>query len=269
MILLPAIDILGGKPVRLRQGDYNQASQVAASVLETARSFEQDGAEFIHLVDLDGAKAGHPVNDELILETANSVSIPVEIGGGIRTEEQARRYLDGGVHRIILSTAALANPQLVETLCRAYPGRIAAGLDCKDNRVKVAGWLEDGGVEIEEAIARMEKLGISTIIITDISKDGMLTGPAFDLYERLAPLTDCDLIASGGIACLDDLKKLKADGAVAGAITGKAVYAGAIDLKEAIEATRDSDSGVENSDITADITAELAGQKTDKEGKAC
>lgn len=236
MILLPAIDILGGKPVRLRQGDYNQVSQVAASVLETAKSFEADGAEFIHLVDLDGAKAGHPVNGDLILETANSVAIPVEIGGGIRTEADARRYLDGGVHRVILSTAALSNPELVETLCKAYPGRIAAGLDCKDNRVKVAGWLEDGGVQIGEAIARMEKLGVETLIITDISKDGMLTGPAFDLYNHLAPLTKCKLIASGGVARLEDLLKLQADGSVAGAIMGKAIYSGNLDLQEALKA---------------------------------
>lgn len=242
MILLPAIDILGGKPVRLRQGDYNQVSQVAASVVETAKSFEADGAKFIHLVDLDGAKAGHPVNDELVLQTANSVSIPVEIGGGIRTEADARHYLDGGVQRVILSTAALSNPKLVESLCKAYPGRIAAGLDCKDGRVKVAGWLEDGGVQIEEAIARMEKLGVETIIITDISKDGMLCGPAFDLYNHLAPLTQCKLIASGGVACLEDLLKLQADGSTAGAIMGKAIYSGKIDLKQALKATSQEDA---------------------------
>lgn len=235
MIVLPAIDILGGKPVRLRQGDYNQASQVAASVLDTAKSFEADGAQWVHLVDLDGAKAGHPVNDELILQTANSISIPVEVGGGIRNEVQARAYLDGGVQRVILSTAALADLDLVKRLAADYPGRVAVGLDCMNSRVKIAGWLEDGGVMIEDAVQTMEKAGIQTLIVTDISKDGMLSGPSHDLYQKLAKLTKCDLIASGGISCLEDLEKLQQDGNVAGAITGKALYSGKIDLKSALE----------------------------------
>lgn len=235
MILLPAIDILDGKPVRLRQGDYNQASQVATSVLETAKAFEADGAKWVHLVDLDGAKVGHPVNDKLILQTANELSIPVEVGGGIRTESQARDYLDGGVERIILSTAALADLDLVKRLALDYPNRIAVGLDCKDSRVKISGWLEDGGVMIEDAVQTMEQAGIRTLIVTDISRDGMLSGPSHELYKKLGKLTTCDLIASGGISCLKDLEKLKNDGFVAGAITGKAIYSGKIDLKSALE----------------------------------
>ncbi|MDO4663616.1 MAG: 1-(5-phosphoribosyl)-5-[(5-phosphoribosylamino)methylideneamino]imidazole-4-carboxamide isomerase [Erysipelotrichaceae bacterium] len=234
MIVLPAIDILEGKPVRLRQGDYNQASQVAASVLETAKSFEANGAKWVHLVDLDGAKAGHPVNDELILQTANALSIPVEVGGGIRSESQARAYLDGGIERIILSTAALADLDLVKRLSNDYPGRIAVGLDCKDMRVKISGWLEDGGVMIEDAVKTMEQAGIRTLIVTDIRRDGMLSGPSHELYQKLAKLTTCDIIASGGISSLEDLEKLQNDGNVAGAITGKAIYSGAIDLKSAL-----------------------------------
>lgn len=234
MIVLPAIDILDGKPVRLRQGDYNQASQVATSVLQTAKAFEKDGASWVHLVDLDGAKAGHPVNDALILQTANAIDIPVEVGGGIRNESQARAYLDGGVERVILSTAALADLDLVKRLAKDYPGRIAVGLDCKDSRVKISGWLEDGGVMIEDAVLTMEQAGIQTLIVTDISRDGMMSGPSHALYEKLAQLTSCNLIASGGISCLEDLEKLQKDGYVAGAITGKAIYSNAIDLKSAL-----------------------------------
>ncbi len=235
MIILPAIDIINGKPVRLIQGDYGQVSQVAESVLDTAKQFEAAGADFVHLVDLDGAKAGHPVNAGLILETANSISIPCEIGGGIRTEEQARTYLDGGLERVILSTAALEDPDLVARLVADYPGRIAAGLDCRDGRVKVAGWLKDGGQTIEEAIASMEKLGVDTFIVTDIAKDGMLQGASVDLMERLSRLTDGKLIASGGVSSMDDVRAL-ADLGLYGAISGKALYTGDLDLKEAIAA---------------------------------
>lgn len=233
MIILPAIDILSGRPVRLRQGDYNQASQVAESVLDTAKSFEADGADWIHMVDLDAAKAGKPVNHEIILEAAKSVSIPVEIGGGIRSVEDARLYLDGGVQRVILGTAALNNPELVETLTRDYPGRIAVSLDARDGRVKVAGWQEDGGVLLDDAVRDMEKAGVSTLIVTDIAKDGMLQGPSFDLMEHLSSITTCDLVASGGVSCADDIRKLAAQN-LYGAIAGKALYAGRLDLKEAI-----------------------------------
>lgn len=237
MIVLPAIDILGGKPVRLIQGDYSQASQVAASVTETAKAFEKAGASFLHLVDLDGARQGFPVNRDLIVQTARSLSIPVEAGGGIRTLDQARDYLDHGVERVILSTAALKDPAVVARLVEAYPGRIAAGLDCRNGQVRVAGWLEDGGMSIEEAVQAMEKAGIQTMIITDISKDGMLSGPSFDLYKRLRPLLQdsTQLIASGGISSLEDLCALQKDGAVQGAITGKAIYSGALDLGKAVE----------------------------------
>ncbi len=242
MIILPAIDILGGKPVRLKKGDYGKASQVASSVLETAKAFEQDGASFLHMVDLDGAKAGHPVNHELVLQTIEALDIPVEIGGGIRNAEQARMYLDGGAARVILSTAALEQPQLIGALAKEYPGKIAAGLDCENGRVKVNGWLEDGGTSIEEAITAMEQIGIDTIIVTDISKDGMLEGPSFELYEKLAPQTKCKIIASGGISKLDDLIWLAKSKTAAGAICGKAIYSGNVDLKEAIQALKQLDN---------------------------
>lgn len=236
MILIPAIDILNGKPVRLKQGDYNQASSVADSVLETAKAFEKAGAQWLHLVDLDGAKEGKPTNQALILETIQSVSIPVEIGGGIRSFEDAKAYLDGGAARVILSTAALQKPELVTQLVKLYPGQIAAGLDCLNGEVKLSGWLENSGTSIEQAIQQMQAAGIQTLIITDISKDGMLVGPSFALYNRLAPQTTCQIIASGGISNLDDLLTLERDQSVAGAIVGKAIYSGNIDLPTALNA---------------------------------
>ncbi len=236
MILIPAIDILNGKPVRLKQGDYNQATSVADSVLETAKAFEQAGAAWLHLVDLDGAKEGKPTNQALILETIQSVSIPVEIGGGIRSFEDAKAYLDGGAARVILSTAALQKPELVTQLVKLYPGQIAAGLDCLNGEVKLSGWLENSGTSIEQAIQQMQEAGIQTLIITDISKDGMLVGPSFELYNRLAPQTTCQIIASGGISNLDDLLTLERDQSVAGAIVGKAIYSGNIDLPMALKA---------------------------------
>lgn len=234
MQILPAIDIINGKPVRLKQGDYAQASQVAADALETARQFEADGASFVHMVDLDGAKAGHPVNQDLILKAAKELSIPVEAGGGIRTMDDIKAYLNGGVQRVILSTAALKNPELVKEACSLYPGRIAAGLDCRDGYVAIEGWLETSDVPVLDLAAAMKKAGVKTIIVTDIAKDGMLAGPSVELYKDiLKAQPDLELIASGGVSSLDDLKQLKQAG-VQGAISGKALYDGRIDLKEAI-----------------------------------
>ena len=245
MILIPAIDILNGKPVRLKQGDYNQASAVADSVMDTAKAFEQAGAEWLHLVDLDGAKDGKPTNQALILDTIQSLSIPIEIGGGIRTFEDAKTYLDGGAARVILSTAALQKPELVAKLVELYPGKVAAGLDCLHGEVKLSGWLENSGTSIEKAIAMMQDAGIQTLIITDISKDGMLVGPSFDLYNRLAPQTTCQIIASGGISSLEDLLALQADQSVSGAIVGKAIYSGKVELPKALNALKEAQDSKE------------------------
>lgn len=234
MIILPAIDIIDGKPVRLYQGDYAKKEVVASSVLETARSFEEAGAEFVHLVDLDGARSGSGQNRDLIVQTAQSLSVPVEVGGGIRTMETIRDYLENGVERVILGTAALENPALLEEALQAYGERIAVGLDCRDGRVSVSGWLNDSDADYLEFAEKMEKMGVRTIIFTDISRDGTLSGPNLEMLKALQKRVGLQIIASGGIKDLEHINQL-ADLDLYGAITGKAMYAGTLDLVQAIE----------------------------------
>lgn len=234
MILLPAIDILSGKPVRLIQGDYKQVSQVADSIVETAKTFEAAGAKWLHMVDLDGAKEGRPVNREHILQTVQTVNMQVEVGGGIRDAKTAKDYLDHGVARVIFGTAALSDPAMIRELTEEYKERIAVSLDAKEGRVMVAGWLEDGGMALDDAVALMEEAGVQTMIVTDISKDGMLAGPSFDLMEHLSKISNARFVASGGVSSLDDVRKLAAQN-LYGAIAGKALYSGALPLKEALQ----------------------------------
>lgn len=234
MIILPAIDIIDGKPVRLFQGDYAKKEVVASSVLETARSFEEAGAEFVHLVDLDGARAGSGQNRDLIVQTAQSLSVPVEVGGGIRTMETVRDYLENGVERVILGTAALENPALLEEALQTYGERIAVGLDCREGKVSVSGWLNDSDADYLEFAEKMEKMGVKTIIITDISRDGTLSGPNLEMLKALQQRVDLQIIASGGIKDLEHINQL-AGLDLYGAITGKAMYAGTLDLVQAIE----------------------------------
>lgn len=234
MIILPAIDIIDGKPVRLFQGDYAKKEVVASSVLETARSFEEAGAEFVHLVDLDGARAGSGQNRDLIVQTAQSLSVPVEVGGGIRTMETIRDYLENGVERVILGTAALENPDLLEEALQAYGERIAVGLDCRQGKVSVSGWLNDSDADYLEFAEKMEKMGVKTIIFTDISRDGTLSGPNLEMLQALQQRVGLQIIASGGIKDLEHIGQL-ADLDLYGAITGKAMYAGTLDLVQAIE----------------------------------
>lgn len=234
MIILPAIDIIDGKPVRLFQGDYAKKEVVASSVLETARSFEEAGAEFVHLVDLDGARAGSGQNRDLIVQTAQSLSVPVEVGGGIRTMETIRDYLENGVERVILGTAALENPALLEEALQSYGERIAVGLDCREGKVSVSGWLNDSNADYLEFAEKMERMGVKTIIFTDISRDGTLSGPNLEMLKALQQRVGLQIIASGGIKDLEHIGQL-AGLDLYGAITGKAMYAGTLDLVQAIE----------------------------------
>lgn len=238
MIILPAIDIIDRKPVRLYQGDYAQKEIVGSSVMELAKNFEQSGAEYIHLVDLDGAKEGKRVNHEIILETAHALDVPVEVGGGIRTMAQIESYLENGIDRVILGTSAMEDPQLLQDALRRYGERIAVGIDCRDGLVYGRGWLEASELHYITFAKQLEEMGVQTVIVTDISKDGTLSGPSTDMLAALKEQSGMRIIASGGIRSIEDIAALKQLG-LYGAITGKAMYHGTLDLKAAISLCRE------------------------------
>ena len=238
MIILPAIDIIDRKPVRLYQGDYAQKEIVGSSVMELAKNFEQSGAEYIHLVDLDGAKEGKRVNHEIILETAHALDVPVEVGGGIRTMAQIESYLENGIDRVILGTSAMEDPQLLQDALRRYGERIAVGIECRDGLVYGRGWLEASELHYITFAKQLEEMGVQTVIVTDISKDGTLSGPNTDMLAALKEQSGMRIIASGGIRSIEDIAALKQLG-LYGAITGKAMYHGTLDLKAAISLCRE------------------------------
>ncbi|KOA19954.1 1-(5-phosphoribosyl)-5-[(5-phosphoribosylamino)methylideneamino] imidazole-4-carboxamide isomerase [Clostridium homopropionicum DSM 5847] len=234
MIILPAIDLKGGKCVRLYKGDFNKTEVVAESALDTALSFKAAGAEFIHMVDLDGALKGKGVNYEIVSEIVKKVNVPVELGGGIRDMETIDFLINIGLSRVILGTAALNNPELVKTAVKKYGDKIAVGIDAKDGFVAVDGWINVSKVNYIDFAKEMEKIGVKTIIFTDISKDGTLQGPNLEQLGEIQNSVSCNIVASGGIKNLDDLKNINNMG-IYGAITGKAIYSGNINLKEAID----------------------------------
>ena len=238
MIIIPAIDIIDGKPVRLYQGDYNKKEIVAKDVLDTSTKFEYLGAQWIHLVDLDGAKKGELVNLNVIIEIAQTLSIPVEVGGGIRTFEDIKYLIDNGVSRVILGTSAMEDEKLLNKALREYGEKIAVGIDCKDGYVCGRGWLQKSSIHYIEFAKRLEKLGVKNIIVTDISKDGTLEGPNIEMLNELKKDVCMDITASGGIRDVSNIKALK-EIDVYGAITGKAIYAKTLSLEEAIKVTRE------------------------------
>ena len=237
MIILPAIDILNGRPVRLYQGDYDKVSQVADDVCKTAMQFAEGGAEWLHMVDLDGAKCGKRINGDVIVETAEKTGLFIEVGGGIRTMDDVVFYLTHGVQRVILGTAAVEDEMLLKEALARYGDRIAVGIDAFDGVVKTAGWLNDTGLDAYTFAEKMCELGVKTIIATDITKDGTMRGPTFAMYEQLMKIKGLHVIASGGITSLSDVKRLR-DMDVYGAIIGRSLYDGGISLQEALEVTR-------------------------------
>lgn len=234
MIIIPAIDIINKQPVRLYQGDYNQKEIVGQSILELAKTFEKEGASYLHLVDLDGAKEGSLINKDVIVEVANSISIPVEIGGGIRTMEAISYYLDNGIARVILGTSAMEDPTFLAAALAKFGDKIAVGIDCKDNYAYGRGWLEASTLHYLDFAKSLAEKGVKTIIVTDISKDGTLSGPNVEMLKTLSEEVDINIIASGGIKDIDDIEALKALGLYA-TITGKAMYHKTLDLKAAIK----------------------------------
>ena len=235
MILYPTMYLYEGQALRLVKGDYNQKTVYNDDPASVALDFKACGATRIHTVDLEGAKDGTTPNFETVCKIKEKSGLFVEVGGGIRDMATIRKYLDSGIDRVILGTAAVQNPELVKEAVAAYPGRIAVGIDLKDGFVAVKGWLETSALEAAAFMEQMRYVGVKTIICTDISKDGMMQGPNQELYQTLSKdFPDIDLIASGGVSCLQDIKELKSLG-LHGAIVGKAYYTGAVDLKEAIE----------------------------------
>lgn len=235
--LYPAIDMRDGKCVRLVQGDYDQETIYGDSPLDMARRFANEGAKWIHLVDLDGAKAGKRVNHEHVLAIASSLDVNVQIGGGIRTEEDVAFYLNNGVSRVILGSSAVSNPIFVKKMLAQYGEKIAIGIDARNGFVSTEGWLETSEVKAEELGKELAKEGAEVFIFTDIQMDGMLSGPNVESTVRLAEATGKQVIASGGVSAVGDLQKLSAQKqtGVSGAIIGKALYTKQFTLAEAFE----------------------------------
>lgn len=233
MIILPAIDMKDGQCVRLQKGEFSTVSQVADSALETARAFAAAGARWVHMVDLDGARGGVRTNFPHILEVIQQSGLSVELGGGIKTAEDVDKVAGTGVSRLVIGSAAATCPEVVDYALEHYGDRVAVGIDCLNGRVRTAGWERDSGLSGLELARQMEERGVKTIIFTDIATDGMLSGPSFDQLAALQKAVRCDIVASGGVATLDDVKRLR-DMGLYGAIIGKAYYAGTIDLAEAV-----------------------------------
>lgn len=235
VIIFPAIDIKDNKCVRLKQGDFNKVDVYSDDPLEMAKEWESKGAEFLHLVDLDGARGDGFNNKESIERIVKNIKIPIQLGGGIRSEEKAKHLLDLGVNRIILGTVAIENPELLKKLLDQYGNeKIVVGVDAKDGKVATRAWEVVSEVDSLKLCKELEAMGVKTIVYTDISKDGMLEGPNFQIYERLLEETNLDIIVSGGVSFMEDIKRLKKMDPY-GAIIGKAFYDNLLDFKEVIK----------------------------------
>ena len=234
MILLPAIDLYEKKVVRLTRGDYAQMTVYNDDPVAQAKLFQEAGAQWLHTVDLEGAKDGSTPNYSVIEAICKDTSLKVEIGGGIRSLDTIQKYLDAGVERVILGTKAVTDPAFLEESLDKFGSHIAVGGDIKDGKIAIKGWLETAQDSVEDFFTKLCKLGVSTVICTDVSKDGMLAGTNVDLYRQLSQKFSLDLIASGGVSSQEDLTRLKALG-LYGAILGKALYTGALDLKTALK----------------------------------
>ena len=237
MIIFPAIDLYDKKAVRLLKGDYNQMTVYSENPCEIAKDFEDKGATHIHIVDLEGAKTGGTPNIDCVKEIVASTSLFCEIGGGIRSMETVDSYINAGIKRVILGTAAVENEDFVKECTDKYGDKIAVGVDIKDGYVAIKGWLEKSEFKCFEFCEKMQNLGVKTLICTDISKDGAMVGTNHELYRELSEKFDIQIVASGGVSSIEDVKKLRGLD-IYGAIIGKAYYTGAIDLEEAIEVAK-------------------------------
>jgi phosphoribosylformimino-5-aminoimidazole carboxamide ribotide isomerase len=241
MQVIPAIDLLDGHCVRLHQGDYDQVTRFSDDPVAQALAWQRQGAERLHLVDLDGARTGKPVNDQVVKAITASLRIPVQLGGGVRSADRARELLACGLDRVILGTVALEQPELVDDLARRHPGRIVVGIDARNGKVATRGWIEESTVDATALAQRFAASGIAAIISTDIATDGTLAGPNLEALRAMAEASSIPVIASGGIGTLEHLLSLLALAplGVEGVIVGRALYDGSVDLAEALAAIAD------------------------------
>lgn len=233
MIIFPAIDILNGKCVRLIQGDYQQETVYSDSPVNMALGWESKGAEYLHLVDLDGAKTGQSINKQVIKEIAQSVSIPVQVGGGIRSIETVKEHIENGVSRVIIGTAAISDPDFLQEAVDTYEDKIAVSIDAKNGYVATDGWTRTSEIKAIDLLLELEQMGVETIVYTDILKDGMLQGPNFAELTTINQATSIDVIASGGVTTKEDVKQLQSMD-LYGAIIGKALYDGNLKFEDLV-----------------------------------
>ncbi len=234
MYIIPAIDLIGGQAVRLQKGDYQKVTVYSEYPTEVAKEFEAKGARLLHVVDLDGAKDGTTANFDTVEDIIKNTGLSVEIGGGVRNMERIKKYIDIGVDRVIIGTAAITEPDFLRAAVKEYGEKIVVGVDIKDGFVAIKGWLEISEVSCFDFCRHLCDIGVKTVIVTDISKDGMLSGTNTELYRELSRQFNINIVASGGVSTLDDVKTLSSMG-IYGAIVGKAIYTGDIDLSEAIK----------------------------------
>lgn len=239
MKIFPAIDIFGGKAVRLYKGDYNQMTVYNDNPLSVALDFEKSGAKNIHIVDLEGAKSGKPENLDIIKQIATNTNLFIEVGGGIRTMQVVDTYLSSGVDRVILGTSAVTDEQFLNACIGRYKDKIAVGADIDNGFIAIKGWQEKSAYTVDAFFEKMQSIGVKTVICTDISKDGALKGTNLELYKTLKEKYKINVIASGGVSSIDDIVSLTKMGAY-GAIIGKAYYTGAIKIEEAVEKASDN-----------------------------
>ena len=237
MNIFPAIDLINGQVVRLLKGDYDKVTVYGNDPLSVAKDFENMGAEFIHIVDLDAAKDGAVHNYDIVKSICDNTSLKVEIGGGVRSEKVIKQYIDAGVFRVILGTIAIKNPDFTKEMIKKYGDKIAVGVDIKDKMVAIHGWTEISSISCEDILSDLERVGAKCVICTDISKDGAMQGTNLSLYRELSEKFSIDIVASGGVSSMEDIVALK-NMNIYGAILGKALYTGAVDLKSAIEVAK-------------------------------
>lgn len=238
MIIFPAVDIKGGECVRLRQGKAEESTVFSSSPLEMAKLWAGQGSKWLHIIDLDGAFDGKPVNLSIIEEICSQLpDMQIQLGGGIRDIETARRYLDAGVTRLIIGTIALENPSLYGEMCKAFSGRIGVSLDAAGGRLKTKGWVSDSGLTVDDVLPRLAEQGTAFIVYTDIDRDGMQSGINMEAMTKLASESPVPVIAAGGVTALADVRELyplSVNGGLEGAITGRAIYEGTLKLHEAL-----------------------------------